>query len=182
MITLARRLTSWSLPRSAGKARAENDDSGAKELSCAAAPSGASIGCFATMKPRVCRHGARLVRPSPSTILVVEDDQDSRDLIAEVLTSDGYAVTQARNGRDALAKLSTMSPEPTLVLLDMMMPEMDGEEFLRVLGPQRLVSLPVVVLSGYAPETRALGARGVLRKPIEMDALLELVRKFCGGS
>jgi CheY-like chemotaxis protein len=113
------------------------------------------------------------------TVLVVEDDRDCRDLIVEMLEADGYAVRQANNGRDALSQLSTMTVEPALVLLDMMMPEMDGAEFLRMLGARRLTSLPVVVLSAHAPGARALGARLVLRKPVELDALLDLVRDFC---
>lgn len=109
--------------------------------------------------------------PPKKAILAVEDDQDSRDLIAEVLTSDGFALTRAGNGRDALSKLATMSPEPALVLLDVMMPEMDDGEFLRALGAQRLASLPVIVLPALAPGTCAHGARVVLRKPIELDSL-----------
>ena len=116
------------------------------------------------------------------TILVVEDDRDCRDLLAELFAADGYAVAQAENGKIALAKLSTMSPEPGIVLLDMRMPEMDGAEFLCVVGAQRLADLPVVVLSGYAyaQSACALGARRVLRKPVDVRTLVELVRDFCG--
>jgi CheY-like chemotaxis protein len=114
------------------------------------------------------------------SVLVVEDDQDCRELIAEVLEADGYRVHQACNGREGLSRLSVLGDEPSLVLLDMTMPEMDGAEFLRVLGARRLTTLPVVVLSAQAQGARALGARLVISKPVDLDALLEVVRDFCG--
>lgn len=115
------------------------------------------------------------------SVLLVEDNDDWRELAAEVLTSEGYSVTQARNGREGLVRLASLAREPCLVLLDMMMPEMNGADFMRVLEQtHRLASLPVVVLSAHAEAPDVPGARQFCRKPVDLDVLLGVVRDFCG--
>jgi CheY-like chemotaxis protein len=114
-------------------------------------------------------------------VLVVEDDDDIRDVMQEVLASEGYRVDVARDGRDALAKLEG-GGHPPLILLDMMMPTMDGETFLKILKSNpALADAPVVVISGSAAardKALALRAAHCLVKPFELDELLGVVRRL----
>jgi CheY-like chemotaxis protein len=124
------------------------------------------------------RHQASDTRPLPR-VLVVDDDPDIRDTIAEVLSDEGYPVELACNGREALDLLGTDRAEPDLILLDLMMPELDGWGFMaEVQKVPRLAAIPVIVFSAHSvsPEAvGALGARGFLRKPLRLHQLLELV-------
>lgn len=112
-------------------------------------------------------------------ILLVDDDEDIRTTVADILCEEGYTVSQAENGRDALEQLGRMQGKPCLVLLDMMMPEMTGEQLLAALAEQqRLAALPIVVLSAHVASS-VEGARKVVRKPLSPEALLAVVREFC---
>ena len=88
------------------------------------------------------------------TILVVEDDDDIREGVCDILRHEGYEVREAEHGKRALELLETMAGKPCLVLLDLMMPIMNGPELLQVLEEtHRLASLPVVVVSaGGSPD------------------------------
>jgi CheY-like chemotaxis protein len=96
---------------------------------------------------------------------------------------EGYTVDAARNGREALDVLGT-GVSPDLVLLDLMMPVMSGWEVLEAVSKvPRLASLPIVVFTAAgepAARERALG-KPVLRKPIDLDLLLEMVGRFCAA-
>jgi len=83
-------------------------------------------------------------------ILVVDDDRDIRDSLVEVLGEHGYPVIGAGNGVEALEILRTSAPPPSLILLDLMMPVMDGREFReRQLENPALADIPVIVISAY---------------------------------
>jgi CheY-like chemotaxis protein len=114
-------------------------------------------------------------------VLVVEDDDDIRDVIQEVLASEGLRVDTARDGLEALEKLDSGADAP-VILLDMMMPNMDGETFLQALRDKPgLADVPVVIISGNAvarERARELHAAACLVKPFELDELLEVIRKF----
>jgi CheY-like chemotaxis protein len=114
-------------------------------------------------------------------ILLVEDDFSIRETIAELLEDEGFRVTCAANGAEALARLET-GEEPQLILLDLMMPVMDGSEFRRAqLGDPRISEIPVVVLSAsHGADRRAatLDAEAFLAKPFEVQSLLETVSRF----
>ena len=111
-------------------------------------------------------------------ILIVEDDEGIRDGLAEYLGEVGYSVTTAENGRKALDVLATME-SPCLVLLDLMMPVMDGWQFLEALeADEAIASIPVVVVTA-AGDTPNVG-RPVLKKPIHVEKLLDTVRRYCG--
>jgi chemosensory pili system protein ChpA (sensor histidine kinase/response regulator) len=116
-----------------------------------------------------------------AAVLVVEDDDDIRDVLQEVLTAEGFRVDVAKDGLDALGKLETGAPPP-VILLDMMMPTMDGETFLKTLrGRPELAAAPVIVISGNPvarERARKLEAAACLVKPFEMDELLGMVRKL----
>jgi CheY-like chemotaxis protein len=122
-------------------------------------------------------------RPTHCPILIVEDDADLREMMAQLLTLEGFKAEAVANGREALAYLEKGDP-PDLILLDLMMPVMDGWEFRR---RQRqdpaFASVPVVVLSAL-DHTRAvdLGETAFLKKPLDFDRLLELVRLHCRES
>src|SRR5262245_8815338 len=115
-----------------------------------------------------------------TSVLVVEDDFDLRDALVPILEYEGHRVVSAANGREALDRLQAM-PLPSLILLDLMMPVMNGEAFrAEQLRDPRLAAIPVVVVSAdpTAEEQAArMGAVGCIRKPFDVDDLLATVRR-----
>lgn len=113
-------------------------------------------------------------------ILIVDDNEDLRELLAALLMREGYEVWTAENGARALEVLAEHTEPPCLILLDLMMPVMDGTEFLQVLRDrQQLDDLPVVVLSAGGRPSMAPGASHFMRKPPSHDLLLQTVREYC---
>jgi CheY-like chemotaxis protein len=111
-----------------------------------------------------------------SSILVVEDDANARAVLIELLELNGYSAAPAANGREALERLR-YAPLPALIILDLMMPEMDGWEFRRrQVSDRRLARVPVLVVS--AAEQPEIDANGILTKPIDIDYLLRLVGQY----
>jgi CheY-like chemotaxis protein len=114
-------------------------------------------------------------------VLVVEDDQDIRSSLRDVLESEGLKTYTATNGREAVQFLEAAAELPSLILLDLMMPVMDGWEFLEwikiVDSPYR--EIPIYVVSAVvSPEVRQQ-VSGVIRKPVDLTDLLGLVEKYC---
>src|SRR5262245_50418903 len=118
--------------------------------------------------------------PVRYNVLIVEDDTDLREMMAQLLTLEGFKAATATNGREALDFLRS-GVTPQLILLDRMMPVMDGWEFQR--EQQRdpnLAHVPVVVLSALEPGRAAEPpAREFLKKPLDFNRLLEIVQKYC---
>ena len=116
-------------------------------------------------------------------ILLVEDDRAIREAVTEILEFEGFAVTCAKNGADALAQLDQTGQRPQLILLDLTMPVMDGWTFREVQsGRPDLAAIPVVVLSAIASQdARALErpVAAMLSKPFELQRLLEAVERYC---
>ncbi len=113
------------------------------------------------------------------SVLVVEDDEDIRAAIAEILEGEGYDVAIAANGSEAIDELQHIR-RPCLILLDLMMPVMNGHEFLaRMRDTPRMQRVPVLVLTAVSSEPPP-GARGLLRKPFIVEELLDAVRSLCG--
>ena len=115
-------------------------------------------------------------------ILVVDDSADNLFLLQAVLESSGYKVELAEDGSSALDKIFASPPD--LVLLDMMMPQMNGFEVTqRLRQDDRLCSLPVVLITAYgeelAQEVLTVGANDWMGKPIDFDELLHKVEVLC---
>jgi CheY-like chemotaxis protein len=113
-------------------------------------------------------------------VLIVEDDVELRDMMAQLLTLEGFVATAVANGREALEYLRK-GDRPDIILLDLMMPVMDGWEFRRKQqSDPTLATVPVVVLSALDHRRAAeVDAVAFLRKPLDFDRLLELVRRYC---
>jgi two-component system, chemotaxis family, chemotaxis protein CheY len=114
------------------------------------------------------------------TVLIVEDDPDLLEVMCFALECEGFRVEAARNGVEALAMLRA-GRVPRLVLLDLMMPVMDGRTFLGELAKiPELGALPVVVLTAGGP-MKVPEAVAVLPKPIDLELLIEAVAHHAGG-
>ncbi|WP_437289356.1 response regulator [Sorangium sp. So ce406] len=117
-------------------------------------------------------------------ILVVEDDLDIRSILSQLLVFEGYDVEEAADGAEALALLRRDQP-PALILLDLMMPVMDGWQLRAELQRDpALASIPVVIVSADVraeQEASRLRVAGLLKKPLQIEPLLELVHRICGA-
>jgi len=126
--------------------------------------------------------------PSPTgNILIVEDDAETREMLANLLATEGFYAVGAEDGLEGLHVLRTVrrrAPHiPCLVLLDLKMPRLSGNEFRRAqLGDPTVASVPVAVMSGASDIeewAQALGAVATVAKPIDVDLLLNVVRTYC---
>ena len=114
-------------------------------------------------------------------ILVIEDNDDVRDMMAVTLELEGHRVVTASNGREALYLLHH-GVEPCMILLDLMMPVMNGWEFQKAVEREpQLRDIPIVVVSATGPDVNRTQAAAVLPKPIDVDKLLDVVEDFCDG-
>jgi CheY-like chemotaxis protein len=117
---------------------------------------------------------------SAEHILVVEDDRELRETLCEALEMEGYVAIGAENGRAALRHLAA-GARPCLILLDLMMPVMDGWAFRQELlkDPAR-AAIPVVVMTAATPaRAAAVDSRAILYKPLHMGAVVDLVQEHC---
>jgi CheY-like chemotaxis protein len=126
---------------------------------------------------------ARLaVEPATAQVLVVEDDADIRETVAELLLEEGYIVHTANSGVEALDYLAGAPTLPDVVLLDLMMPVMDGWTFYDQLQKEsRWARLPIVVISADAnvhEKAARMNPVACLRKPVGIDELLTIVARF----
>jgi CheY-like chemotaxis protein len=120
--------------------------------------------------------------PGPVQILVVEDDHDTRVLLRATLEQAGYAVETAANGRDAIARLKAMATPPCLLIIDLLMPVMDGFELIGfVRKDPRLAQVPIGIQSANVDVTLPGGVAFVLPKPVDVDALLAFVHHHCAA-
>jgi CheY-like chemotaxis protein len=119
-------------------------------------------------------------RPVAPVVLLVEDHETSADGYAQLLAGAGYGVARAKNGYEALAEVSRQAP--SLVLLDLKLPKLDGWELLqRLKADASMATVPVIVVTGDSLPThhemaRSRGAVAVLSKPIVPGELLTVVR------
>ncbi|HVN27503.1 MAG TPA: response regulator [Candidatus Binataceae bacterium] len=112
-------------------------------------------------------------------ILVVDDDRGAMEALSDILEYEGYQVERAQNGLQALEHLKETRPSPNLIILDLLMPVMDGWEFrLRQKEDPELAKIPVLVVTAIGA-TAGIDAAGVLRKPVDVDVLLRTVARYC---
>jgi CheY-like chemotaxis protein len=115
-------------------------------------------------------------------VLIVEDDQALRESMAEILADAGYAVSEAGDGRQGLEQASERRPD--LILLDLMMPTMNGWQFRSAQkGLPALADIPVIVMSAWSSEQADAGLEDVAAKfpkPFDVSALLDGVRRYAG--
>jgi two-component system, chemotaxis family, chemotaxis protein CheY len=130
-------------------------------------------------RPLTRRIAARVTK----TLLVVDDDPDLRAVLGEALESEGYAVALAADGLEAIRKINGL--RPALILLDIMMPRMDGFAFAEELERRGLRSeMPILVLSAGGRAERAaerIGAEGYVAKPFELGQLLDEVSRLAAA-
>jgi len=113
-------------------------------------------------------------------ILLVEDDADIRESLVELLQAEGHVVDTAANGREAVERLERPTAVPGIVLLDLMMPVMNGRDFLAAmkgLGDQAKRALPVVVLTASRERFDDPNVVAWAKKPIDVPALLSLIER-----
>jgi CheY-like chemotaxis protein len=152
-----------------------------------------ALGCFGLepqdVDPASSLSAAAKPKPKPRAIptacgpvLVVEDNDDVREAMLALIASAGFRVRGAENGQQALEVLRDGSERPSLIVLDLMMPVMNGLEFRQQqLADPALSPIPVVVVTAYghaADRHRFRGAE-VLGKPIELERMLDVVRERC---
>jgi CheY-like chemotaxis protein len=116
-------------------------------------------------------------------ILLVEDDRDIREILAETLEEEGFDVVTAENGRMALDEIRGTSSSPSAILLDLMMPVMDGYAFLeeRRRDPA-LASIPVAIITaGDRVDMERIGGIPILAKPIDVPQLIRVLRDLQEG-
>ena len=118
-------------------------------------------------------------------ILFVEDDPDIRETLSEILREEGWTVRAASQGKEALEVLRTGSGLPRLILLDLMMPVMNGWQFrAEQLADAALAGVPVVIVSAASnieQTAEKLGAAAFVKKPVVLDELLRAVQQGVGG-
>jgi CheY-like chemotaxis protein len=113
-------------------------------------------------------------------ILIVEDEPSIRQMMKDVLEIEGYHVFSAADGSEGLEKLRALSPQPCLVLLDLMMPGTNGWKFLDVQRADPiLANIPVVICSAYVESAKSIRPRAIIEKPVQLNVLLDTVNEFC---
>jgi CheY-like chemotaxis protein len=133
------------------------------------------------MVPIIRDQPANRASLEPKLVFVIDDEQDLLDVTSFVLESEGYRVQTARNGAEALSLLCSGS-RPELVLLDMMMPVMNGWEFLEAISRiPTFRNIPIVVMTA-AGSIGVPGATAVLRKPFDLGALVDVVERHASGN
>ena len=115
-----------------------------------------------------------------ATVFIVEDDADTREMMGRFLELDGYHVESAANGKQALERLGGVT-KPCVILLDLMMPVMDGWQFRREQVQDKTLSkIPVIVVSAAGREgLERIHANAYLPKPVDLDELLQRVTEYC---
>ena len=117
--------------------------------------------------------------PALARVFIVEDNPGVRNVLSLVLMREGYDVLTALQGAAALERIARWRPD--LILLDMMMPVMDGPEFVRAYRATPGPHVPIVAVTGVPYMAVELGVEFVLRKPVDVDELLQVVERYARG-
>ncbi|MDO8688499.1 MAG: response regulator [Dehalococcoidia bacterium] len=122
-------------------------------------------------------------KSEPSPVLIVDDDRTMIGFLDLALSLDGYKCVNACNGREAMKRV--IEREPAIILLDLAMPVMDGEEFYRWLRGSGRTEVPVILMTANQngmKTCRDLGAQAFLTKPFDLTELEAQVSRFIGGA
>lgn len=120
------------------------------------------------------------IKPDSKIILIVEDDKEIQNSLKIALEFEGYKVFTADNGKEGLEILGKI-PTPCIILLDLMMPVMNGWEFMDIISDDLMLStIPVVIVSAVGDKKGVPKTEGYIKKPIDLDTLLNTVSKHCG--
>jgi len=115
-------------------------------------------------------------------ILVIEDDTEIREALVELLQLEGYKVQGVKNGQEGIAYLQHSS-SPSLILLDLKMPVMNGWQFREAqMKDPSLAKIPVIILSAdheISEQAMATGVKDVLKKPVDLEHLLAVIKQYC---
>lgn len=113
------------------------------------------------------------------SVLIIDDEEGIRETLQMALELEGYEVQAAANGKEGLEALERIR-RPCLILVDLMMPVMNGWEFAAAIHQNaQLSTIPVVVVTAFTDRAHDVPANAVLRKPINLDALLAIVHQYC---
>ena len=126
----------------------------------------------------------RIGAHNPELILIVDDDPDVREAVRTLLENEGYRTAEAKDGREALAFVQKAEDKPALLLLDLMMPTMDGWQLrARLRADPELAAIPIVIMTAHAGVLRAVSnvsaETPVLPKPLDVERLLQVVATYC---
>ena len=114
------------------------------------------------------------------SILIIEDNFEIRESLKIALEMEGFSVFLAENGKIGLEKLAVI-PTPCVILLDLMMPVMNGWEFIEIISKDIMLStIPIIVVSAFGEKNTNPKPSAYIQKPIDLDALLSAVSKHCG--
>lgn len=117
-------------------------------------------------------------KPTNNLIVLIEDDRDIRVSLMQLLEFEGYRVLTAENGKDGLTLLKK-NPTPKLIILDLMMPVMNGWQFLEAKKENpELAPLPVLVITAISDGIKPSQGIDVMKKPVEVEALLKIINKY----
>lgn len=116
-------------------------------------------------------------------ILIIEDDREIRESLVDILEDEGYQVFSANNGQEGLDYLTTTEKQPALVLIDLMMPVMDGKTFrLEQIKNPNIAHIPTVLFSADGQldkKATTIGFKDYLKKPIDLNELLVIAERYC---
>lgn len=114
------------------------------------------------------------------TVLVIDDDKAIRQTMKDVLEIYGYEVLTASDGKEGIAKLVAMKVLPCVILLDLMMPGMNGWGFLDFQKSNPTFSgVPVIICSAYENSAKSINSQNILIKPVQLESLVGAVKAFC---
>ena len=115
------------------------------------------------------------------SVLIVEDDRDLRESLRDLISAEGYSAMEAENGRVALdLLLGGKAAEPCLILLDLMMPELNGWEFLDIMRKtDAIASIPTIIVTAVSGVKLPKGSNKIIKKPINIIELIQTIETYC---
>jgi two-component system, chemotaxis family, chemotaxis protein CheY len=112
-------------------------------------------------------------------ILIVEDEDGIREMLQMALTLEGYSTLAASNGKEALQLLASAPTPPALILLDLMMPIMDGPQFVEHLNKEYPTwQVPILVVTAYPHKINEVKCNAIIKKPVDLSHLFEVVNQL----